>query len=52
MNHDGSVEVLASEGLFMPTGLAVGPKGGIYISNCGVCAGVGEVIRINPDDDD
>jgi hypothetical protein len=49
VNHDGTRDELASDGLFMPTGLAVGPKGGIYISNCGVCAGIGEVIRINPD---
>ena len=48
VNHDGTRDELASDGLFMPTGLAVGPEGGIYISNCGVCAGVGEVIRIKP----
>jgi sugar lactone lactonase YvrE len=48
VNHDGTKDELAIDGLFMPTGLAVGPKGGIYVSNCGVCAGDGEVIRIKP----
>jgi hypothetical protein len=48
VNHDGTRDELAIDGLFMPTGLAVGPKGGIYVSNCGVCAGDGEVIRIKP----
>jgi hypothetical protein len=48
VNHDSTRDELASDGLFMPTGLTVGPKGEIYISNCGVCAGGGEVIRIDP----
>jgi hypothetical protein len=48
VNHDSTRDELASDGLFLPTGLTVGPKGEIYISNCGVCAGGGEVIRIDP----
>ena len=48
VNHDSTRDELASDGLFLPTALTVGPKGEIYISNCGVCAGGGEVIRIDP----
>jgi hypothetical protein len=46
---DGDRKVLASEGLVMPTGMAIGPDGYLYISNCGICAGRGEVVRIPVD---
>jgi hypothetical protein len=36
-----------SEGLIMPAGLAIGPDSSIYVSNCGTCVGVGEVIRVS-----
>jgi hypothetical protein len=42
---DGSRTVIASEGLTMPTGLAI-RDGKAYVSNCGVCADIGEVIAI------
>ena len=49
---DGSREILVS-GLTTPSGIALDPDGGsIYISNCGVCVGSGEVLRLNLDDDD
>ncbi len=35
---------MVSEGLIMPTGVAIGPDSNLYISNCGVCAGGGEVL--------
>jgi hypothetical protein len=38
-------EIVASEGLFMPSSVLVGPQG-IYVSNCGVCAGAGQVVHI------
>ncbi len=44
--HDGGRDVLASEGLIMPGGVAVGPDGAAYVSNCSVCAGGGTVERI------
>jgi hypothetical protein len=36
---------VVADGLFFPTGLAVGRDGAVYVSNCGVCAGQGEVLR-------
>lgn len=45
---DGSRSTVASDGLVTPTGLAVGPDGALYVSNFGVMAGQGQVVRINP----
>jgi hypothetical protein len=45
MGEDGSRTMIASEGLTMPTGLAI-RDGRAYVSNCGVCADVGEVVAI------
>jgi hypothetical protein len=42
----GDRKVLASEGLIMPTGITIGLDGSLYISNCGVCASRGEVVRV------
>jgi hypothetical protein len=42
---DGSHEVVMDEGLFAPGGLAI-RGGAAYVSNCGVCAGDGSVLRI------
>jgi streptogramin lyase len=46
----GTVKVLKVPGLFAPTGVAVGPNGGIYVSNFGGSAGrsktPGEVLKI------
>ena len=41
LNPDGSRETLLSDGLQMPTGVAVGADGALYLSNCGTCSGVG-----------
>jgi hypothetical protein len=46
LNPDGSRETSLSDGLKMPTAVAVGPDDALYISNCGTCGGVGEVIRM------
>jgi hypothetical protein len=43
----GEREILARDGLRMPTGVAIGPDGAVYISNCGACVGEGQVIRID-----
>lgn len=47
VSPNGDRETLShSESLIMPTGLTIGPDGELYVSNCGVCAGQGEVVRI------
>ncbi|MEU4766741.1 ScyD/ScyE family protein [Actinosynnema sp. NPDC023794] len=43
--HDGARTTVASAGLVMPGGLAI-RGGAAYVSNCGVCAGGGTVVRI------
>ena len=45
VDANGSRTVIASEGLMMPTGLAL-RDGKAYVSNCGVCADIGEVLAI------
>jgi hypothetical protein len=45
VNPDGSRETLVSEGLVNPTGVVVGRKGDVYVSNHGAEAGAGEVLR-------
>ena len=45
---DGTRSTVASEGLFRPTSVVIGSDGAIYVSNCGICVGTGEVIRILP----
>jgi hypothetical protein len=42
---DGTVSTIMSDGLFAPYGIAVKGKNA-YVSNCGICAGGGEVLRI------
>jgi hypothetical protein len=46
VNHDGSQEMIASEGLVAPGGLAFGPDGAAYVTNFGVFPGGGQVVRI------
>jgi hypothetical protein len=41
-----TIDTVASEGLVMPGGMAIGPDGAIYISNFSTSPGVGEVIRL------
>ena len=45
VDRDGTQHEVMSEGLFAPGGLAI-RNGVAYVSNCGVCAGGGEVLRI------
>jgi hypothetical protein len=45
---DGTRTTLASEGLLRPTSVRVGDDGAIYVSNRGIFAGTGEVVRITP----
>jgi hypothetical protein len=47
-NTNGTVETIASEGLVMPGGMAIGPDGAIYVSNFSVFPGTGQVVRIQP----
>lgn len=46
VNQDGSVTVLAREGLIHPTSVALGPDGALYIANRGRSVGSGEVLRL------
>jgi hypothetical protein len=46
---DGSRETVLSEGLVNPYGVAISPRGDIYVSNHGASAGVGEVLRLKRD---
>ncbi len=43
---DGTQTELASAGLVAPGGVAIGPDGGIYVSNFGIFPGAGQVVRI------
>jgi hypothetical protein len=45
INADGSQDVVMSEGLTLPGGLAL-RGGAAYVSNCGTCPGDGTVLRI------
>jgi hypothetical protein len=45
VDQDGLRTVIASEGLVFPTGVAI-RDGNAYVSNCGVCADIGEVVAI------
>ena len=44
----GEPELIASEGLVMPGGMAVADDGTIYVSTCTVCPGVGGVVSVTP----
>ncbi|MCO5175994.1 MAG: ScyD/ScyE family protein [Thermomicrobiales bacterium] len=44
---DGTQTTIMSNGLVMPTGMAIGSDDSIYISNFGVVPGMGQVIKIN-----
>lgn len=48
VHTDGTKEVLLDEGLFFPGGIEVA-RGGrrLFVTNCGVCAGGGEILRID-----
>jgi hypothetical protein len=45
VDANGDVETIMSDGLITPGGLAL-RGGSAYVSNCGTCAGGGEVLRI------
>lgn len=45
VDRDGGKHLVMSDGLIMPGGLALF-GGAAYVSNCGVCPGGGEVLRI------
>jgi sugar lactone lactonase YvrE len=45
---DGTQTEIASQGLFAPGGVAIGPDGAFYVTNNSISAGAGEVLRIEP----
>jgi len=45
VNRDGSHETVMDEGLFAPAGLTI-RRDAAYVSNCGVCPGTCEMLRI------
>lgn len=47
VESDGSRSIVLDE-LFFPGGMAFDDRERLYVSNCGVCAGTGEVLRLNP----
>lgn len=52
VNRDGSQDVIASNGLVAPGGLAFGPDSEAYVTNFGIFPGEGQVIRIPIEHDD
>ena len=47
VDSDGTRTLLLGEPLFFPGGLDVARNGDIYVSNCGVCAGGGELLKLS-----
>jgi DNA-binding beta-propeller fold protein YncE len=45
----GGTRTVVLEGLTRPTSVAVGRDGGVYVTNNGLSAGSGEVLRIEPE---
>lgn len=43
----GADELLLTDPLFLPGGVAVGPDGAVYVTNCSVCVRGGSVLRID-----
>lgn len=43
---DGTRTEIASEGLFAPGGVAIGPDGAAYVTNVSIASGGGQVLRI------
>jgi hypothetical protein len=41
----GGARTVVADGLNFPGGLAIGRDGAVYVSDCGVCAGAGTVLR-------
>lgn len=44
----GDAELIASDGLIMPGGMAVADDGTIYVSTCTVCPGAGSIVSVTP----
>lgn len=48
VDPDGTQTEIASQGLFAPGGLAIGPDGAFFVTNNSIFSGTGEVLRIEP----
>ena len=55
LSRDGQHRTVIVDGLFLPTGLTLGPDGDLYISNVGFGAppvGLGQILKVQLHDDD
>jgi len=48
VSSNGTQTEVASQGLFAPGGVAIGPDGAFYVTNNSIFSGTGEVLRIEP----
>lgn len=48
VNTDGTRDVVMQDGLWAPTGMAIGRDGYVYVANHGIFPGEGEILRIRP----
>lgn len=48
VNTDGTRDEIMTEGLWAPTGMAIGRDGYIYVANNGIFPGEGEILKIRP----
>lgn len=47
VSSSGKQTVLACQGLIQPTGITTGPDGNLYVSNYGLIAGYGQVVKVD-----
>lgn len=48
VSPDGATKTTITEDLESPTALAIGADGAFYVATCGDCAGIGQVVKIQP----
>jgi hypothetical protein len=46
MSPTGETRVLLDEGLVFPTSVALAGRHELFVTNCGVCPGGGELLRV------
>lgn len=48
VTNNGATKTLVTDKLFWPGGVAIGNDGSFYVTTCSVCAGGGQVVRVQP----